>query len=87
MSPAIFPVIGMKCSGCATIIAKALASLPGVESVEVSLQDGTVTVVWNGGRALLLKVRATINSLGYGIDDLKMFPATGSQCKLPQVEG
>jgi len=87
MSSAIFPVIGMKCSGCAARITQALTALPGVETAVVSLQNGSVTVRCDGCREILLTVRATINRLGYGIDDLKMFPNTGCQCRLPQVEG
>ena len=77
----------MKCSGCAAKIIRALQELPGVTAAEVSLETGLATVVSDGNRELLLKVRATINGLGYGIDDLKMYPNTGCRCGLPSVEG
>lgn len=43
-----FTVSNVKCGGCASAIQNGLQGLPGVETVEVSVQDGRVTVTGEG---------------------------------------
>lgn len=43
-----FTVSNVKCGGCASAIQNGLKDLPGVETVEVSVQDGRVTVTGEG---------------------------------------
>lgn len=66
-------VIGMKCSGCTANITKAVTAINGVEGVDVSLDLGTVKFRCDDEATALTEVRAAINHLGYGIDDLKNF--------------
>lgn len=40
-----FSVAGMSCEHCVRAVREAIASVPGVESVEVSLANGTATVI------------------------------------------
>lgn len=39
-----FKVKNVKCGGCVAAIQEGLAALPGVDSVEVAIEDGQVTV-------------------------------------------
>ena len=43
-----FTVKNVKCGGCASAIQNGLKELPGVEGVEVSIEDGKVTVTGDG---------------------------------------
>lgn len=43
-----FTVKNVKCGGCVSAIEKGLSELPGVDSVEVSIEDGRVTVTGEG---------------------------------------
>ncbi|MCS6980904.1 MAG: heavy-metal-associated domain-containing protein [Flavobacteriales bacterium] len=55
-------VENLKCRGCAASIQKALSALPGVDSVEVVLEDDTVKV-WGSADENLIKEKLT--KLGY----------------------
>jgi copper chaperone CopZ len=56
---------GMKCEGCAAAVTEALESVPGVESAEVSLDDGSARVAAGGTVAMEALARA-VESAGYG---------------------
>lgn len=60
-----FPVIGMMCTVCAGSVEKALLSLPGVEEVEVSFADGSVSVSWNPRITDPEKMKAAVEHAGY----------------------
>lgn len=59
-------VTGMTCSNCARHVREALVSVPGVQSAEVHLEQGTATVRWSEGdshdAAALLK---SLDEAGY----------------------
>lgn len=59
-----FRVGGMDCGSCAAKIETALGRLPGVESVEVSLSSGAVSVR-HDGRAALPELTGLVASLGF----------------------
>ncbi|RJL34199.1 heavy-metal-associated domain-containing protein [Bailinhaonella thermotolerans] len=44
MSASTYVVTGMTCNGCAGKVKREISGLPGVESVEVELAGGRVTV-------------------------------------------
>jgi len=53
----------IKCSGCAENIQKGLKELPGVESVEVNIKSGEVSVTVNNTEQNTVKQK--LNELGY----------------------
>ncbi|MGN6385136.1 MAG: heavy metal translocating P-type ATPase [Verrucomicrobiota bacterium] len=59
-------VTGMTCANCARHVREALVSVPGVQSAEVQLEQGTASVRWNDGdshdAAALLK---SLDEAGY----------------------
>jgi copper chaperone len=63
MSNEIFNVKNVKCGGCVSAIEEGLKALPGVQSVEVSIESGQVTV--NGGNLSREQLSAKLNELGY----------------------
>jgi copper chaperone CopZ len=70
-------VMGMKCAGCAAKVTKGMAQVAGVAKVEVSLDSGTVTLRYDERVTGLGQLRSAINSLGYGIDDLRTYAGDG----------
>jgi copper chaperone len=63
MQTEIFIVKNVKCGGCASAIENGLKSLPGIESVEVAIDGGKVTVTGNDlSRG---QIAAKLQELGY----------------------
>ena len=60
----VFSVGGMSCNHCRTNVEKAIAQLPGVESVAVDLQSATATVK---GRVSDEDVRRAVESIGFRV--------------------
>ena len=58
----IYNVEGMKCNHCAEHVQQAIASVEGVESVEVSLKEGTASIV---GLHREDDILLAVESLGY----------------------
>ncbi len=58
---------GMMCAGCVAAVEKALAAVPGVESVAVNLGDRTATVV---GEAPVPALVAAVRKAGYDAAEL-----------------
>jgi copper chaperone CopZ len=54
-----------------------MAQVAGVAKVEVSLDSGTVTLRYDERVTGLGQLRSAINSLGYGIDDLRTYAGDG----------
>lgn len=61
-----YSVPGISCEHCRTAITKEVASVPGVQFVEVDLQHKLVTV--GGGDVDDAAVRAAIDEAGYDIE-------------------
>lgn len=62
-----YSVPGVSCEHCRTAITKEVGMIPGVESVQVDLEQKLVTV---GGPADIdAAVRAAIDEAGYDIDE------------------
>jgi copper chaperone len=59
-----FVVRGMTCGHCVGAVSQELASVPGVESVDVDLDSGVATVVSAGG-VDAAAVRSAIDEAGY----------------------
>jgi len=63
MSTETFTVKNVKCGGCVSAIENGLKDLPGVESVEVTIDGGKVTV--NGSDLSRETLSAKLQELGY----------------------
>ena len=59
----IFKVQNVKCGGCAKAIQDGLGGMAGVDSVEVDIESGTVTV--NGDALDRAALSAKLGELGY----------------------
>ena len=55
---------GLSCGGCASKIAKALETVPGVASQEVDIETGRVTV-WHDSTATPKTLAETVSNAGY----------------------
>lgn len=60
-----FLVPGISCQHCVAAITSEVSAVPGVTSVEVSIDDKTVTVAGEAGAAA---IEAAIEEAGYDID-------------------
>lgn len=63
-----FPVINMKCAGCASSIESILKSQNGVEEVSINLEGATATVEYNTELITKAQLKAAVQSIGYDID-------------------
>lgn len=60
----VLHIDGMHCNHCAATVKRTLATLPGVEKVEVSLAEKTATLV---GHANLEEVKKAVESIGFRV--------------------
>jgi copper chaperone CopZ len=63
MSETTYTVTGMTCAHCAAAVTEEVSAVPGVESVEVSVEAGTVLV--RGTEVDDAEVRAAVDEAGY----------------------
>lgn len=63
MQSEIFNVKNVKCGGCASAIENGLKSLPGVDSIEVAIDTGKVTVI--GSELSRERITGKLQELGY----------------------
>ncbi len=61
------PVTGMTCASCVRRVERALAKVPGVESVAVNLATERATVDFYPGVASVADLRAAVERAGYGV--------------------
>ena len=66
-----FTVEGMSCDGCVGSVTAAIQPLPGVESVEVSLNDKKATVRVNAAQASPQAVEEAVHKAGYKATQLR----------------
>ena len=67
MEKKILNVEGMSCNHCVNGIKKAVEELDGVISVEVSLEDKTVTVEYDPMKVKSSNIQVTIEDEGYTV--------------------
>jgi copper chaperone len=60
-------VEGMSCQHCVHAVKTAVAALPGVDSVDVSLEKKSVVVAFDPGTATKKAITAAIEGEGYSV--------------------
>jgi len=60
-----FAVTGMNCQGCVRSVTGALRVVPGVESVDVSLERATATVAYDDTAVEATAIVAAIEAAGF----------------------
>ena len=61
----VLTVHGMTCEGCGGTVTKAIAEVPGVESVDVSLDNEQATVAGATGQLDQAAILAAVEAAGY----------------------
>lgn len=61
----IFNAEGIRCANCARSIRSALSALEGVQTVDVNVVNGRVSVGWDAKVASLGRILATVSALGF----------------------
>ncbi|BDH60502.1 hypothetical protein MTP04_06320 [Lysinibacillus sp. PLM2] len=61
-------VKGMTCGGCKKSVETGVASLPGVERVNVELDTGKVEVSYNEGQVDIIQIKSAIQNKGYFVE-------------------
>jgi copper chaperone CopZ len=60
-----YAIEGMSCEGCAATITATLKAVPGVQSVQVSLQDKKATVVADSSQVSPQTIEDAVGKAGY----------------------
>ncbi|MEQ8478195.1 heavy metal-associated domain-containing protein [Fulvivirga sp.] len=63
-----FPVINMKCAGCASSIESFLKSQSGVKEVTIDLEGAEVTIEYKQEVISPAELKKGVQSIGYDID-------------------
>lgn len=58
---------GMTCEHCVKAVTHALESVPGIQHVTVSLEDGTASLVRHLDRVTLERIREAVGEEGYQV--------------------
>ncbi|WP_405488880.1 heavy-metal-associated domain-containing protein [Nocardia sp. NBC_00511] len=64
MSEIVYTVQGMTCGHCAGAVTKALTAIDGIDTVEVNVEAGQVTVTGAAADSVDL-IRAAVDDAGY----------------------
>jgi len=67
MTSKILNIDGMSCDHCKMAVTRAVSSLEGVGSVEVSLENNTATVEFEESRLNLAAIKQAIQDQGYDV--------------------
>ncbi len=60
-------VSGMSCSHCVLSVKGSVSDLDGIESVDVNLEDGLVTVVYDEVKVELTHIKHAIEEQGFDV--------------------
>ena len=80
--PAQLSVYGMSCEHCVNRVSKALAKLPGLENVKVSLSEEKAEFIYDPGLANEADFRRAVEEAGYSLTPLPDEP--GGEEAMPQ---
>lgn len=67
MNEVTLAVTGMTCGGCVASVQRVLTAIPGVQSVEVSLEPGQARVVFDPARTDRAALVQAITAAGFGV--------------------
>ena len=67
METVTMDVKGMTCGGCVASVTRVLKAVPGVESVDVTLQPGRATVRYDAAKVEVPRIKAAIEDAGYDV--------------------
>lgn len=67
MAVATIEVQGMTCQGCVSSVTKALQSVVGVQSADVSLEKHQATVTYEEGKANVADLKQAVEDAGYDV--------------------
>ncbi|MDR2921740.1 MAG: copper ion binding protein [Treponema sp.] len=68
MNKVTLTVSGMSCEHCVKAVNNALAAIPGVKDIAVSLKDGKVSFSHDPAKAPLDAIKTAITEEGYGVN-------------------
>lgn len=67
MARIVLGIGGMSCQGCVKNVTGVLRDLPGVESVEVSLDPGQASIDYDPGIVDAARFRAAVEAAGFDV--------------------
>lgn len=67
MNEILLSVTGMTCGGCVSSVQKVLQALPGVQSVEVTLDPARARVVYDASRVDRSALVQAVVKAGFGV--------------------
>lgn len=67
MKKEVLNVKGMKCNNCANTVTRVISSMAGIDKVNVALQEGLVTVIFNEDLTNIKAITTQIEKLGYQV--------------------
>jgi copper chaperone len=67
MEKSVIKVDGMSCDHCVMTVKKAVTSLPGIDSVDVNLESGLVTIEYTPAQSSLDSIKNAIVEKGYEV--------------------
>lgn len=79
MQNKILNIAGMTCDGCASKVAHALKSVPGVHDVVVTLTDDQAAVRYDETVTSPEKLQAAVTGAGYGVRAIPAAPSHPSK--------
>lgn len=65
------PVTGMSCQHCVGKVEKSVSALPGVDKVDVSLENASVEVAYDKSSVSVDQIAETIQEQGYEVGAAK----------------
>jgi copper chaperone len=67
MEKVILEVNGMSCEHCVKAIKNSLSEIDGIEKVDISLEEGTVTVEYDSSKVEIENIKNIIEDAGYEV--------------------
>ena len=82
----VFQVGGMRCASCQAHVAKAVKAVPGVESADVNLVTGRMTVDCRDDAEMAQAIVAAVKAAGFTAEPVEEAPAPGERDKTGTAE-
>lgn len=67
MERTVIGIGGMSCQGCVKNVSGVLRDLPGVESVEVSLEAGQASISYDPGKIGIAQFKDAVETAGFDV--------------------